>query len=223
MIIGNGLIATAMQCIDSDDILFFASGVSNSSEENPEAYQREFSLLKKTVAEHPFAKLMYFSTLSILDQSKTGSLYIAHKLKIEEFIQKNCPNFLIVRIGNIVGAGGNPNTLFNFLKHKIAAEQQIALHQRARRFLVDIEDLTAFLHQYSKKINQEILYFAYPYPYTLQEIISSLEVCLNKKATCEMVDDGDFYPVQFDDEVCTYFSAQKPAEYLKLLSEKYAR
>jgi nucleoside-diphosphate-sugar epimerase len=64
--------------------------------------------------------LIYFSTLSINDRSKADSLYVQHKKKIEEYIQNHSKQFSILRIGNIVGSGGNPNTLFNYLKHQIA-------------------------------------------------------------------------------------------------------
>ena len=45
MIIGNGNIARALKDIDRDDLLFFASGVSNSQEDRESEYKREMELL----------------------------------------------------------------------------------------------------------------------------------------------------------------------------------
>ena len=47
MIVGNGLIAKALQKIDAPEMVFFASGVSNSLETNKTAFEREVNLLKK--------------------------------------------------------------------------------------------------------------------------------------------------------------------------------
>jgi hypothetical protein len=46
MIIGNGIIANAVRSYDREDIIFFASGVSNSLETRVSEFEREFSLLK---------------------------------------------------------------------------------------------------------------------------------------------------------------------------------
>ena len=119
MIIGNGLIAKALIEIDAPEMVFFASGVSNSLETNKTAFEREVNLLKKTIEENAGKKLIYFSTLSIEDQSKQDSAYVLHKIEIENYIKNHCQNYLVLRIGNIVGNGGNENTLFNFLKNKI--------------------------------------------------------------------------------------------------------
>ena len=49
MIIGNGLIAKSLQEIDSENVLFFASGVSNSLETRDSEFEREYFLLKETI------------------------------------------------------------------------------------------------------------------------------------------------------------------------------
>ena len=44
MIVGNGSIASVLE--DRDDLVFFASGVSNSSCADEKEYERELNLLK---------------------------------------------------------------------------------------------------------------------------------------------------------------------------------
>ena len=53
MIIGNGLIANLFREHDRENVVFFASGVSNSLETEKSAFLREEDLLRKTLEENP--------------------------------------------------------------------------------------------------------------------------------------------------------------------------
>jgi nucleoside-diphosphate-sugar epimerase len=220
MIIGNGLIAKSLKNIDSKDHLYFASGVSNSLETRSSEFEREFSLLKNNVTSHKENKLFYFSTLSVNDLSKQQSPYVLHKLEIENFI-KSCKNYIILRIGNIVGNGGNPNTLFNFLKTQIMHGNNFLLHQKARRLLLDIDDITKFLESNCANINNQTINFAYPYYYDLKEIVEAIRNKLQKEANYQESDEGDFYKVDFDESVNDFFKGTDAENYLKNLAEKY--
>lgn len=221
MILGNGLIANALKKIDTDDSLFFASGVSNSLETRSTEFEREFSLLKNSIEKHPGYRLVYFSTLSINDQSKQDSPYILHKLQLENYIKKNIGNYSILRIGNIVGNGGNPNTLFNFLKAQISQGNSFTIHQRARRLLLDIDDVSKFLQTHCEDLNNQTTNFAYPYYFDLKEIVHALESQMQKKAKYVKTDEGDFYKVDFDETANNFFTGIDADEYLKILAEKY--
>ncbi|HCR78061.1 MAG TPA: hypothetical protein DIW37_16960, partial [Chryseobacterium sp.] len=195
MIIGNGLIANSLKNIDSKHHLYFASGVSNSLETRSSEFEREFSLLKNSIIPHEEKKLFYFSTLSVNDLSKQQSPYVLHKLEIENFIKENCKNYIILRVGNIVGKGGNPNTLFNFLKTQIIQGSNFMLHQKARRLLLDIDDITEFLESNCTNVNNQTINFAYPYYYDLKEIVEAIKNKLQKEANYQESDEGDFYKV----------------------------
>lgn len=221
MIIGNGLIANALQNIDSENFIFFASGVSNSLETRNSEFEREFSLLKDALKNNDNLKFIYFSTLSVKDQSKQDSHYVLHKLAMENYIKSNSKNYLILRIGNIVGNGGNPNTLFNFLKNQIKNNNEFSLHLKARRFLLDIEDIADFLKSRCLNISNKILNVAFPYNYNLKEIITAIEENVNQKAIYKEINEGDFYKVDFDENIINFFSEKTPAEYLETLTKKY--
>ncbi|MCS3867857.1 nucleoside-diphosphate-sugar epimerase [Chryseobacterium ginsenosidimutans] len=221
MIIGSGLIANSLKNIDSEENLFFASGVSNSLETRSSEFEREFSLLKKSIEANSNRKLVYFSTLSVNDQSKQDSHYVLHKLEIEDFIKNNCSNYLILRIGNIVGKGGNPNTLFNFLKNQIANNSEFKVHRKARRLLLDIDDIPKFLSTNCLTIKNKTINFAYPFYYDLKEIIGAIQDQVQKNANYVESDEGDFYKVDFDDITNEFFTGIEPNEYLKILAEKY--
>ena len=101
MIIGNGLIANGFDKYRyNDDVLIFASGVSNSMENNENEFNKEYELLKDSI-DIP-SKLIYFSTCSIVDDSNK-SPYILHKIKMEKLIRENSNNYLIFRLPIVVG------------------------------------------------------------------------------------------------------------------------
>jgi hypothetical protein len=107
MIIGDGDIASAIK--DRDDILFFASGVSNSRETSKEEFDREMDLLRAQGNHH---HIVYFSTLSVFYQDTP---YTQHKLRMENLVKSVAHIYTIMRLGNITW-GKNPNTLINYLR-----------------------------------------------------------------------------------------------------------
>lgn len=221
MIIGNGILANAIRFYDREDVIFFASGVSNSLEKNPAEFEREISLLKSVMNQHPDKKLIYFSTCSIYDASKKASPYVMHKLTIEKIIAEQHSNFIIFRVGNAVGRGGNPNTLINFLKSSILSENKLTIHNNARRILIGTDDIASFVGKYINDFNHEIINLAYPYQYSLPEILSALEDHLGKKANYESVDEGSFYNIEFNNLTEDFFTDLSPNEYLKKLYSSY--
>lgn len=221
MIIGSGILANAVKLYDKEDVVFFASGVSNSLEKNPAEFEREISLLKSVISQHPDKKLIYFSTCSIYDSSKTDSPYVMHKLAIEKIIAEQCSSFIIFRVGNAVGRGGNPNTLINFLKNSILSENKLTIHSNARRILIGTDDIAAFVGKNIPNLNNEIVNLAYPYQYSLPEILSQLENHLAKKADYETVNEGSFYNIEFNSLTEDFFSGLSPDEYLKKLYSSY--
>ena len=122
MIIGNGLIASLFKETDREDVVFFASGVSNSLETRSEEFLREENLIKKTIQENPEKIFVYFSTCSVYDSSKTGSNYVLHKLKMEQLIKESVEHYLILRVSNAVGSEGIGNEVILHVGHPSVAE-----------------------------------------------------------------------------------------------------
>jgi len=221
MIIGNGILANALQFYDKEDVVFFASGVSNSLEKEASQFEREISLLKSVIIQNPDKRLVYFSTCSIYDPTKTESPYVIHKLTIEKLIAELCQQFIIFRVGNAVGHGGNSNTLINFLKNSILSENKLKLHSNARRILIGTDDIALFISRYMKDFDNEIINLAYPYQYSLYEILSQLENHLRRKANYEAIEEGSFYKIEFNSFTESFFSEISPDEYLKKLYSSY--
>lgn len=109
MVIGKGDIAQQLWCVDKPFVTFFASGVSNSRQEDEKEYQREIALLMQQPKDQ---HLVYFSSLCIY-YSQTR--YAQHKVQVERMIKENFQTYTIVRLGNITW-GRNQNTIINHFK-----------------------------------------------------------------------------------------------------------
>ena len=191
MIIWNGLIAKAFSFYKEDqNVLIFASGVSNSQNIDSSLFLREQTLIEKSLQDNTEKLFVYFSTCSIYDDSITQSDYIQHKLKIEQIIQDYWNEFLIIRISNPIWKTDNPNTLLNYLKNNIVEDIEFDLFKNAKRNLIDVDDLfriTKYIISHSLFI-REFINIANPYNFSIHKIVSCLEVVLEKKALFKEID-----------------------------------
>lgn len=139
MIIGNGDIAGVLP--ERDDLLFFASGVSNSQEIRESEYLREGELLMSfaKVKKGEYKKhIVYFSSLAIF---YSNTRYTKHKKNMEQLVRLNFPKHTIIRVGNIAW-GTNPNTLINHFKAMVQSGEPLDI-QDTTRYVVEKDE---FLH-----------------------------------------------------------------------------
>ena len=223
MIIGNGLIANAFRDADREDVVFFASGVSNSLETKAENFLREENLVKETIQKFTDKLFVYFSTCSIYDSSKNESPYVNHKLNMEHLIATNCPHYIIARVSNAVGNGGNPNLLMNYIHRSIQNGDKITIHKNAKRNLIDVEDLKNILiHIIEKEERNKIYNLAYLDNFSITDIVSTFERVLGKEAIKETLDMGESYTIDVHlIESC--FKERNTEVYLENLVQKYYR
>lgn len=205
MIVGDGLIASLFYDFDREDIIFFASGVSNSLETKEEEFLREENLIRNTIKKNPNKVFLYFSTCSIYDSSKTESQYVLHKLKMEQIIAQLCPQYLVLRLSNAVGKGGNPNLLINYLVRSVKSGEAINIHTEATRNLIDTEDIrNIVLNLVEQKNFNKIINVAYPENYTIIEILQIIEKFFNIKTNLNLIKAGSGYNINIPD-VESYF------------------
>jgi hypothetical protein len=133
MIIGKGDIASVLN--DREGAIFFASGVSKSTETRESEFLREIELLKK---QDTSKCIFYFSSI-VIDDINKNSQYIEHKRKMELLIKSNFENYNIIRIGNITW-GNNPNTFINYIKNKIKNGETIEIKDEYK-YMIDKEQL----------------------------------------------------------------------------------
>ena len=198
MIIGNGLIANTFQEYKDDkNVLIFASGVSNSREDRKNEFIREYELIKQVIEAHPQKKFIYFSTVSVFDNSLVASSYIKHKLKIESYIKNNCKYFSVFRLPIIISRSKNPNTLINFFTNNILSGVKFKVYRNACRYFLSINDVLAIcsymINNYQDNFIKNIVI---DNRISVQELVVILERILNKKALYELVDKGDCYFIE---------------------------
>ena len=226
MIIGNGLIAQSFRPhFDKyeDTVILFASGVSNSKLTLESEYVREQLLLKDALKLNKL--LVYFSTCSIFDPTLQDSKYIQHKLAMESLIEKN-DKHLIVRLPNVVGKIGNPNTMFNFFINQIIAGNPIQVAKNATRYIIDADDVAYWTMELIKDgFHHHTINVAFPNKLPVMAIINMIEAFLNLEANVSLVDGGSEYEV--DLSIFTDFIHKKKpdfsvdSDYVKSIIEKY--
>jgi hypothetical protein len=133
MIIGNGSIAKVLK--DREDIVFFASGVSNSSCIDEKEYEREFNLLKTVSTD---SHVVYFSNLGIYYKQDR---YTQHKRDIEEYIRNSYKSYTIVRI-EVCEWVTTPNTILNVFKKQLNQGVEPTIQDTTRYVL----NLSEFLY-----------------------------------------------------------------------------
>ena len=224
MIIGNGLIANLFTENDRENVVFFASGVSNSLETDKSAFLREENLIRKTIKENPNKIFIYFSTCSIYDSSKNGSSYVNHKLKMEQIVEELANQFLILRVSNAVGKGGNPNLLMNYLVNAFHQEKEITVHTLATRNLIDADDVKNITLKFINENSfNKIINVAYLENFSTKEILEILEKHFNKTAKTYLVKSGQSYLISIP-EAEAYFAENKlteKKEYLLRIIKRY--
>ena len=224
MIIGNGLIANLFRENDRENVVFFASGVSNSLETDKSAFLREENLIRNTIKENPNKIFIYFSTCSIYDSSKNGSSYVNHKLKMEQIVEELADQYLILRVSNAVGKGGNPNLLMNYLVNAFHQEKEITVHTLATRNLIDADDIKNITLKFINENSfNKIINVAYLENFSTSEILEILEKHFNKTAKTSFVKSGQSYLISIP-EAEAYFLQNKlteKKEYLLRIIKRY--
>lgn len=199
MVVGNGMLAREFSAFkENEDLLIFASGVSNSQENNPSAFERELKLLLSYKNHNK--KLIYFSTISIYDPELTTTEYIKHKLRIEKIITNEFPKFIIFRLPQLVGKTDNPHTLCNFLYNKIIAGETITVFENACRYLMDVSDVGKILSQMiiSDKFENTIIDVNFNNKITINDLLYIFEDVLTLKINRNFVKKGGCYDTEND-------------------------
>ncbi|MEL3888627.1 NAD-dependent epimerase/dehydratase family protein [Ferrovibrio sp. MS7] len=225
MIVGSGLLAQGFRKYSGrDDIVIFASGVSNSAETDQAAYSREQNLLERHLCGVD-RLFVYFSTCSIFDPERQDSRYTRHKLAMEALIAAAAPRHYIFRLPQVVGNIGNPNTLANFLHDKIKAGESFNVWARAPRALLDIEDVCRIC---SYVIDNEALPSGAmnvfpPFAVTALDIVRAFEVILGRVGKYEVLPLGTPYHVDTTDMAAIMAAAgvEFPSNYFEKILRKY--
>lgn len=227
MVVGNGMIARRFSSFaERDDVVIFASGVSNSKETRPEPFVRERQLVEQTLHQTTGSLFVYFSTASVDDPTEQGSPYVTHKLELERLIVSRATNYLLVRASNVVGGPGNPHTILNFFVDRVRQNEPFTIWQHASRNLIDLDDVYRVVtHCMAEPTtwNQTIL-VANPYSVSPLFLVQAIEAHTGQRAQYELVDKGVPFALSaasLSDQVRTTDSNWQPEHYVARLLQKY--
>lgn len=194
MVIGQGLLAKAFNRYkDSNKVLIFASGVSNSRENDLAMFEREHAMLSSY--SNTDLKLIYFSTISVVDESLKESLYVQHKLSMEKYIAENFKNYIVFRLPNVIGHTTNKHTFFNSIRESILTNQRVKVLSNATRYLIDVDDLTEYLPQLIEEENRKVINVCFNNKTSVQELTEMMGDALHTPYKIELVEGGNDYEV----------------------------
>ena len=224
MIVGQGLIANAFRAHYASDpgVVVYASGVSNSRETRSEEFARERRMLQDYLGGD--AVLLYFSTCSVNDPELVASPYVRHKKEMEALVAQS-PRFAILRLPQVVGHTPNPNTLTNYLHGKVASGAPFEVWGRARRNLIDVDDVVCIVRHLLVDgwAEGQTIEVASPFYSSIPELIRIFEAVLARKACYSVLDAGGAYPIDTSIavEAARACGVRFDAAYVRLLLEKY--
>ncbi len=224
MIYGSGLLANAFASAfsDDEDILIFASGVSNSAESRPEAFARESDLLCSALGGGQ--RLVYFSSCAVANARQSPTPYFRHKLEMERLVLSH--DGIVLRLPQVVGKSHNPNTLTNFLFDRISHGLPFELWSGAERNLIDVDDVAAIA---THMIQEGLIQRGQPESIaagrsvTMLRIVRVFEEVLGLKADFTTVDESLPFPIEsrLCQEVASELGIRFDEEYLSRLLRKY--
>lgn len=197
-VIGNGLIANSFKQVTfSKEVLVFASGVSNSLENNSEAFKREEVLLREIITTHNSLPIIYFSTCSVY--SKIKNSYILHKLKMEDIVKELSSSHFIYRLPQVVGLTTN-STLVSYFENQINLSKNLNIQIHSKRNLIDCVDVAKVVHYLVENALGEdsIQNIATPINLDVIEIAREISIILGKEFSFSIIDAGDHYNIPID-------------------------
>lgn len=191
------MIAQAFNQYSNDnEVLIFASGVSNSRETKDEAFKRERELLEVNLNLFQEAVFVYFSTCSIEDPSMQESQYVKHKLEMEDLIKRNHHKFHIFRLPQVVGKTNSP-TIIHFLYDKLTTQEPFDIWANSTRNLIDVQDIVKIVNFILLKslYTNEMVNIASPFSINIQTIVQILENITNQKGYYGLISKGASYNI----------------------------
>ncbi|MBK2025279.1 NAD(P)-dependent oxidoreductase [Francisella philomiragia] len=195
MVVGGGQLAKAFKhFIDNENVVIFASGVSNSNCTDTSEFEREKNLLLTTLKNSHEKTFVYFSScaLSACDYLKND--YYRHKQKMEELIKLNSNSYCIFRIPQLFGKLIPHGTLINYIYGCIKEDKQFSIYSDAYRYVIEINDVVKLVDAYLKTaIRCSTIDIANTYRYSVKEIVNTFEKLLNKKADFQKINKTDKY------------------------------
>ena len=192
MVIGNGLIANIFcNYKDNDNVVIFASGVSNSNETSFKNFKRERELLLMTLEAYTDTLFVYFSSCDVIYSDSINKPYYFHKLEMESIVKRH-PNYYIFRLPQIIGNSSNKMSLINYIVESIKSGDEINLWKHSYKNLIATQEVFKIVDFIlsSTISRRQTINVINSYYYSIQEIVKTIEDILEIKAKVSIKDKG---------------------------------
>ena len=191
MIIGNGLIAKKFNIIDNNNVIIFASGVSNSNETRVFQFNREKELLLNTIITNQNKTIVYFSSCDVMYKDKLCKPYYFHKFEMESLIKENTLRYYIFRLPQLIGYSANKNSLINYFVNSIIEEKKINIWKNAYKNLIDIDDIHQIVeYTINNEASNTIINIINKNYYSILDIVMVLQDLFKIKANIKIISKG---------------------------------
>lgn len=210
---------------DKEGFIIFASGVSDSTNADTTAFEREMKLITDTIENNRDKLLVYFSTCSINDPSMQDSAYVQHKIKMEDFIIQNHASFIIFRLTNPIGKTKNTHTVVNYFIKNMIENHEFTVWKNAGRNIIDIDDMYLICNEILQRnlfINT-VINIANPKNYPVRFIIETIEKHFAISGNYTLLDKGGapIIDITAVEPLFTKFNINFNEQYLPDLLQKY--
>lgn len=220
MLVGNGLIAKSFSIFrEENNIIIFASGVSDSKCIEISEFDRERNLL---LSQDRRKKIIYFSTYSISDGSLINE-YIQHKIDMESLVENNFEDWLILRLPTVVGHGGNNNNFFNYISNRLKKNLPINTYENTYRSLIDVDDLLPLIKNIIYNVSNKKIDVSLDNQTLVTDIVKEMLIISDSKSNLIRTKCSGNSPVdntQFK-SICEVFNKTNKPNYNSLLIKKY--
>jgi len=227
MLIGSGLLARAFAPISyrNERMCIYAAGVSNSGCKDQHEFAREEVRLRDALHRNKGAELfVYFGTCSAIDPASRDTAYVQHKLAMESLVVSH-PSYMILRLPQVAGKTPNPHTLLNFLYARISRSEAFTLWSKARRNIIDIDDIVFIARQLiddcsQRNVTQNI---ANPVSYGMRDIVQAMERVVGKPAVFDVADKTSEYVIDISgiNQILRNLQIGFGSDYLENILRKY--
>ena len=109
----------------------------------------------------------------VSNSHETNKQSFTRELK-ENYIKDHVENYIIFKLPQVIGPGGNSNNIFNRLKHQAKHDKEIVVYENIKRSLIDIDDIYKIAKYCISKTNKEIINIASIEDQSVLEIVKCI-------------------------------------------------
>jgi nucleoside-diphosphate-sugar epimerase len=203
-IIGSGFLARHLAPLAGSHkgVTVIAAGVSAAGDTPQRAFDREAALLFDVIHEcEPGERLVFFSTASTGMYSVPGdepgtedgpvfpaTAYGRHKFALEAVLAASGVDYLILRLGHVVGPHQPPHQLLPALARQVQAGD-VRIYRNASRDLIDIRDVVTIVDALLAGAPERLVVnVASGVPVPVERIVDRVETLLGTPARHTYVD-----------------------------------